>query len=89
MALGASASTVVRNVTWDGLKPVAAGLAAGIAGALLAGRWLQGQLYEVGPRDPLAIASVAVLMLIVAAAAALVPAWRASSIDPSRALHDA
>ena len=89
MALGASAGAMVRSVTWDGLKPVAAGLAAGIAGALLTGRWLQAQLYQVGPRDPIAIASVAVLMFIVATGAALVPAWRASSIDPARALHDA
>jgi ABC-type antimicrobial peptide transport system permease subunit len=89
MALGASAGGVIRKMTWDGLKPVAAGLAVGVAGALLTGRWLQGQLYEVGPRDPIAIATVVALMLLVAAAAALIPAWRASSIDPSRALHDA
>src|SRR4051812_38782171 len=89
MALGASAGGVIRRITWDALKPVAAGLAIGVAGALLTGRWLQGQLYEVGPRDPIAIATVVALMLLVAAAAALIPAWRASSIDPSRALHDA
>jgi putative ABC transport system permease protein len=89
MALGASAGGVIRKMTWDGLKPVAVGLAVGVAGALLTGRWLQGQLYEVGPRDPIAITTVAALMLLVAAAAALIPAWRASSIDPSRALHDA
>jgi putative ABC transport system permease protein len=89
MALGASAAAVVRNVTWEGLKPVAAGLVAGTILALLTGRLLQAQLYEVGPRDPIALASVVALMLLVAAMAALLPAWRASTIDPSRALHDA
>jgi predicted permease len=88
MALGASASEVVRQMTWDGLKPVAVGLAAGTLGALLTGRWLQGQLFQVGPRDPLALATVVAVMLLVAAAAALIPARRAAAIDPSRALHD-
>jgi predicted permease len=88
MALGASASEVVWKMTSDGLKPIAAGLAVGVVGALLSGRWLQGQLYEVGPRDPVALATVVVVMLVVAAAATVIPAWRASTIDPSRALHD-
>jgi ABC-type antimicrobial peptide transport system permease subunit len=88
MALGASSRTVVRDVTWQGLKPVTAGLGVGVIGALATGRLLEGQLYQVGARDPLALASVVVLMLIVAAAAAIVPAWRAATIDPSRALHD-
>jgi hypothetical protein len=51
-------------------------LAVRVAGALLTGRWLQGQLYEVGRRDPIAIATVIVLMLLVAAAAALIPLAR-------------
>jgi predicted permease len=88
MALGASAREVVWRMTSDGLKPIAAGLAVGTVGALLSGRWLQGQLYQVGPRDPLALAAVVVVMLIVATAATVIPAWRAATIDPSRALHD-
>jgi predicted permease len=88
MALGASAATVVRNVTWQGLKPVAAGLALGAVGSLGTGRLLENQLFEVGPRDPIALTSVIGVMLLVAALAAIVPAWRASTIDPSRALHD-
>ena len=72
-----------------GLTPVAIGLAIGLVGALATGRLLEGQLFEVGARDPLALASVMGLMLVVAALAAIVPAWRASTIDPARALHDA
>jgi predicted permease len=88
MALGASASTVVRDVTWQGLKPVAGGLVVGVGGALATGTFLEAQLYQVGARDPIALGSVVILMFGIAAVAAIVPAWRASSIDPSRALHD-
>jgi predicted permease len=89
MALGASSGAVVREVTLHGLTPVAIGLAIGLAGALATGRLLEGQLFQVGARDPLALASVVGLMFVVAALAAVVPAWRASTIDPARALHDA
>jgi putative ABC transport system permease protein len=89
MALGASSGAVVREVTVHGLTPVAIGLAIGLAGALATGRLLEGQLFQVGARDPLAFASVVGLMFVVAALAAVVPAWRASTIDPARALHDA
>ena len=88
MALGASAVTVVRDVTWQGLKPVAGGLVVGVGGALATGKLLEAQLYEVGVRDPIALGSVVVLMFGIAAVAAIVPAWRASSVSPSRALHD-
>jgi ABC-type lipoprotein release transport system permease subunit len=53
------------------------------------GKLLEGQLFQVGARDPIALGLVVGLMLVVAGLAAMVPAWRASSIDPSRALHDA
>jgi predicted permease len=89
MALGASAADVVRLMVAHGLKPVLAGLAAGLAGALAATRLLQNQLFEVGPRDPATLLATAALLFAVAAAAAFIPAWRATGIDPSRALHDA
>jgi ABC-type antimicrobial peptide transport system permease subunit len=89
MALGASAGSVIREVTSHGLRPVIVGLTGGAGGALATGKLLEGQLFQVGARDPIALASVAALILVVAAAAAALPAWRASSIDPSRALNDA
>jgi putative ABC transport system permease protein len=88
MALGASAGDVVRQVTLHGLTPVTIGIAVGVVGALAAGRLLQGQLFEVGARDPLAIGSVVSLMLMVAVLAGVIPAARAARIDPSRALHE-
>jgi putative ABC transport system permease protein len=88
MALGASARAVILDMTTHGLKPVAVGLAAGLGGALATGKLLEGQLFEVGARDPMTLGVVVATMLAVAATAAIVPAWRASSIDPSQALHD-
>ncbi len=88
MALGASAREVVRQITVHGLRPVAIGLLLGVAGALATGRLLKPQLFRVGARDPLSLGVVAGLLLVVAACAALVPAWRAASIDPARALRE-
>ncbi len=88
MALGASASSVVAMMSAHGLKPVIAGLAIGMGGAIAATRLLQGQLFQVGPRDPIALIGTAALLLVVASAAAAIPSWRATMIDPSTALRD-
>ena len=55
MALGASARDVIRMMSVHGLKPVIAGLAVGLAGAIAATRLLQNQLFEIGPRDPVTL----------------------------------
>ena len=52
------------------------------------GRFLQGQLFEVSARDPIALGSVVTLMLAVAMLAGMIPAARAARIDPSKALHE-
>jgi predicted permease len=88
MALGASKRDVIRMMSGHGLKPVIAGLAVGVAGALATTRLLQNQLFEVGPRDPLTLLGTATVLLIVGGAAAAIPAWRATGIDPSTALRD-
>ncbi len=88
MALGASTQDVIRMMSVHGLKPVIAGLAVGAAGALATTRLLQNQLFEVGPRDPLTLLATATVLLIVGGAAAALPAWRATAIDPSVALRD-
>ena len=71
-----------------GLQPVIGGLAVGFAGAIAATRLLQNQLFEIGPRDPMTLVATAAVLLIVAAGAAAIPAWRATTIDPSTALRD-
>jgi ABC-type lipoprotein release transport system permease subunit len=89
MALGASVREVVGPMTLHGLRPVTIGLALGALGTLVTSRMLEQQLFQVNARDPLTLAAVVVLLWLVAAAAALVPAWRATSIDPASALRDA
>jgi putative ABC transport system permease protein len=88
MALGASKADVIRMMSLHGLKPVIAGLAIGFAGALAATRLLQNQLFEIGPRDPMTLVTTAAVLLMVAAGAAAIPAWRATTIDPSAALRE-
>ncbi|HUQ88094.1 MAG TPA: ABC transporter permease [Vicinamibacterales bacterium] len=88
MALGASKTDVIRMMSLHGLQPVIAGLAVGFGGAIAATRLLQNQLFEIGPRDPMTLVATAGVLLIVAAAAAAIPAWRATTIDPSMALRD-
>jgi ABC-type antimicrobial peptide transport system permease subunit len=89
MALGATSSQVVRQVVGHGLRPVAAGLLLGVAAALAVSGLLRGQLFQVSPRDPITLALVVMLLLAVAVVAALIPARRATTIDPAKALHDA
>ena len=88
MALGASKADVIRMMSLHGLQPVIAGLMVGFAGAIAATRLLQNQLFEIGPRDPLTLVATAAVLLIVAAGAAAIPAWRATTIDPATALRD-
>jgi predicted permease len=87
MALGARAADVRRMVLLEGLGPVAAGLAVGFAAALFAGRVMSGLLFGVSAADPLTFGSVAGVLLAAALAACLVPARRATRIDPLEALR--
>lgn len=87
MALGARGGEVVRMVLGRGMLPVAAGLALGVGGALLVTRTLSTLLYGVSPLDPATFAAVPVLLGAVGAVACLVPARRATRIDPTRALR--
>ncbi len=87
MALGAARATVLRMVVAQALGLAAAGVAAGAAGAWLLTRLMQNLLFGVEPSDPLTFAAVAAVLTLVAAAAALVPALRATRIDPATALR--
>jgi hypothetical protein len=86
-ALGATPRDLIAGVLGDGLRPVAAGLAAGAAIAAAASRVAASQLYGIGPRDPLAFAGAAAAMALVGFAACLPPALRASRTDPGDALR--
>jgi putative ABC transport system permease protein len=88
MALGATQTTVLRMVLAQGLRFTAVGLAVGIAAAFLLTRLLQAQLFNVKSTDPATIASVAVFIAFVATVACLIPANRASRVDPMVVLRD-
>src|SRR5215467_12106853 len=87
IAIGASPYDVVWLVTKQGLRAAAAGLAAGIAGYLAISRILAGQLSGVSATDPFTLLAAAVGLMLVCTAASAVPAFRATRIDPLRALR--
>ena len=86
MALGASGSDVLRLMTWQGMRPVLVGVGIGAGGSFWATRLLAGSLFGVTADDPLTFVAVAVGLIVVAIIATLVPARRATRIDPTRAL---
>ncbi|HJR59873.1 MAG TPA: ABC transporter permease [Vicinamibacterales bacterium] len=87
LALGAQAGGVIWLVMKEVLLLLAIGLAVGIPAAMALGQYVSSQLYGIQPRDP-AIAGTMVLLLgLVSAAAGLIPAYRASRIDPILALR--
>ena len=87
MALGAQREEVLRLMLGDGLRPALYGLTLGLAASVGAVRLIQSMLYGTQPLDPAIFVSVAASLLIVAVLACLVPAWRASRIDPMQALR--
>jgi ABC-type antimicrobial peptide transport system permease subunit len=87
MALGAKRSDVLTMVLRQGMMPVLAGLAAGAAAALAIGRSVASLLFQVSPRDPIAFTAAGAVLLLVSAAACLVPARRATRVDPTEALR--
>ena len=82
MALGARAAQVVRMVIARSLTPIAIGLVAGFAGALLSSRLLESLLYEVRPHDPLVLGTMVAVLAGCAVVASFVPARRAATVDP-------
>ncbi len=87
MALGAQANHVVTMVIREGLIPAVIGVLLGIAGSVMMMRTIAAFLYGVKPADPTTFAIVSVIYLCVALVASLVPARRASRIDPLAALR--
>ena len=87
MALGARRGEVLGMVVRQGMALVAIGVAVGLAGAWVLSRYLSSQVYEVSTTDPLTFILVPVVLLAVALVANLLPARRATRVDPLEALR--
>ena len=87
MALGAGANQVLWLVLRRGLVQIAIGVTIGLTGAMFASKALGSLLVQVTPRDPATFAGISTLLVLVAIAACVIPARRASRVDPLVALR--
>jgi putative ABC transport system permease protein len=87
MALGAQRADVLRLVLGNGMRLWLTGVALGVAGALLATRWMSSLLYGVSAVDPVAFVIAPLLLAGVAVLATVIPARRAMRTDPTVALR--
>jgi predicted permease len=88
LALGAPRGHALRMVVLDGLKPTLLGVGLGLLGAGALGRLLESVTFGVGGIDPPTWTAVSLLLVLVGVGASLVPAYRATRVDPVRTLRD-
>lgn len=87
LALGAKLADVLRMVVVEGMKPVGFGVALGIAGAFVLGRVLASLIFSVKPTDPVTFFATAALLALISLLACMIPAYRATRVDPISALR--
>ncbi|HEX6966457.1 MAG TPA: ABC transporter permease, partial [Gemmatimonadaceae bacterium] len=87
MALGAHSGHVLRLVLREGVGVAVAGAVLGVGLALIAGRFVSSLLFKTSPHDPALLAIVCVTLFVVAVLASVLPAWRATRVEPSMALR--
>ena len=87
LALGAKLADVLRMVVLEGMKPVALGVALGIGGAFALGRLLASLIFSVKATDPVTFLGTAALLALISLLACVVPAYRATRVDPVSALR--
>jgi predicted permease len=88
LALGARMTDVLRMVVIEGMKPTLLGVAIGLAAALAMGRLVSSLVFQVKPTDPTTFLAVAALLALIALLACVIPAYRASKVNPVVALRD-
>jgi ABC-type antimicrobial peptide transport system permease subunit len=87
LALGAEPSGILLSVMKEVMLLLAIGLAVGVPAAIGLGRYVSSQLYGIQPNDPWIAVTTMVILTVISAAAGLIPATRASRIDPILALR--
>ena len=87
MALGAPAASVLQMIVVEGMAPTLVGLAIGIASAIALGRLLTTLIFGITARDPSTFAAVSAILVAVGLLASLMPAYRATCVDPLEALR--
>jgi len=87
MALGATASQVRRGILWQTVRLVSMGVMIGAAASAVLSRLIAALLFETAPTDPAAFVGTVILLAGAALAAAIIPARRASRVDPMKALR--
>lgn len=87
MALGAGRSEVSRMIVGQGMRLAVIGVALGVLGALVATRLMASLLFGVSTTDPMTFIATATMLLVVTAVASFIPAHRAASLNPVKALH--
>ena len=87
LALGARPADVLRGVVSEGMKPTLLGVAVGAVGALALGRVMSNLIYALKPTDPVTFLAVTVLLAVIALLACVIPAYRATKVDPMVALR--
>jgi putative ABC transport system permease protein len=87
LALGAQRDQLLRLILLDGLRPAILGLALGSAASAGITQLIRSMLYDTAPLDPAVYVAVTLALLLVATMACLIPAWRASRLNPMQALR--
>jgi putative ABC transport system permease protein len=88
MALGAQSQDVLRMVVLDGIKPALVGVLLGVMGAAALGRVLTKLVYGVSTRDVPTLVAVSIMLILVALLASILPAYRATRVEPVQILRD-
>ena len=87
MALGAERRRVLGMILSDGMRAVVPGIVVGVVGALLLSRLMSSLLYGIAPTDPITFSAVVLVLVVVTLVASLVPARRATKVDPMVAIR--